>query len=61
MDIRQVNSYNDYLVPEAAGDRLAIRLSVMWIGGGQPPENPATQEQAAAYLWRRFTSTLNNR
>jgi hypothetical protein len=61
MDIRQVNSYNDYLVSEAAGDRLAIRLSIMWIGDGQPPENPATQEQAAAYLWRRLTSTLNNR
>jgi hypothetical protein len=59
IDLQQDNSYNDYLMVDEQENRLVIRLSSMWLGGKRPAGDMVTPEQAAEYLWSRFTNNLN--
>lgn len=59
IDLRQDNSYNDYLSVDEKENRLVIRLSSMWFGGKRPAGDMVAPEQAAEYLWSRFTDNLN--
>ncbi len=53
------NSYNDTLSVDNDGQSLGFRPFGMWNGArGYPSKDLLTPEQAAEYLWRRFTETL---
>jgi hypothetical protein len=57
----QDNSINDYLPVEDNGEELRLRIGTFGIGIVHVEESLATQQQAAEYLWRRFTSHLEYR
>jgi hypothetical protein len=59
IDLQQDNSYNDYLTVDEKENRLVIRLSNMWFGGKRPAGDMVAPEQAAEYLWNRFTNNPN--
>jgi hypothetical protein len=53
----QDNSINDYLPVEDNGEELRLHIGQFGIGM-HIAEPLATQEQAAEYLWKRFTAYL---
>jgi hypothetical protein len=59
IDLQQDNSFNDYLTVDEHENRLVIRLSSMWFGGKRPASDMVAPEEAAEYLWSRFTNSLN--
>lgn len=52
------NSFNDCLPVEDKGGELRLHIGSFGIGMGHIEEPLATQQQAAEYLWKRFTSSL---
>ena len=55
------NTFNDYLPVEDNGEELRLHISSFGLGIVQVDESLATQQQAAEYLWKRFTSNLEYR
>lgn len=59
LSIDSDNSFNDFLSMADNKQVLGFRPSGMWIGAsGYSEENLLTAEEAAEYLWRRFTEAL---
>lgn len=58
IDVNQDNSMNDYLTVDGSGPGLGLKLSGMGITVKRPDKDVASPEQAAEYLWRRFTSSI---
>lgn len=55
------SSFNDYLPVEDNGEELCLHIGSFGIGIVRVDEPLATQQQAAEYLWKRFTSNLEYR
>lgn len=60
IDFNQDNSMNDYLSVDDTGTNLGLKLSAMGIGVKRPDQEVVSPEEAALYLWQRFTSHLGN-
>lgn len=60
IEIDQDNSLNDYLTVEDASGTLGLRISLMGSGFKRPEQEVVSPEQAAEYLWTRFTSFMRN-
>lgn len=62
IDINNDNSYNDYLSVDQTNSGLGLRISGFAIGMGaiKPEKEVVFPEEAAEYLWRRFTFRLKN-
>lgn len=60
MDISNDNSYNDFLSVDQTDSGLGLRISGFAIGMGaiKPQKEVVSPEEAAEYLWRRFTFRL---
>lgn len=58
VEIDQDNSFNDYLTVDESGGSLGLKVSPMGIGFKKPDHEVVSSEQAAEYLWTRFTSYL---
>jgi nucleoside phosphorylase len=52
------NSFNDWITVANDGTEMYLERSNMWIGHGSTANKRVNPEQAAEYLWRRFTSYL---
>lgn len=62
MDISNDNSYNDFLSVDQTDSGLGLKISGFAIGMGaiKPQKEVVSPEEAAEYLWRRFTFRLKN-
>jgi len=62
IDINNDNPYNDYLSVDQTNSGLGLRVSGFAIGMGaiKPEKEVVFPEEAAEYLWRRFTFRLKN-
>jgi hypothetical protein len=59
IDITNEGRMNDYITVDSDDEILGFRVSNMWHGGGNNSTSTLlTVEQAAEYLWRRFTEAL---
>ncbi|MBT4483962.1 MAG: toll/interleukin-1 receptor domain-containing protein [Candidatus Latescibacteria bacterium] len=55
------NSYNDFLSIAESNQGLGFEISKLWIGSGKYSDTDfINQEQAAEYLWLRFTDRINS-
>ena len=58
-NIESDNSFNDMLSVSSDEQSLGFKPSGMWLGGQRYSDNQIlTAEQAAEYLWQRFTDSL---
>jgi hypothetical protein len=63
IDVHRDNSYNDFISIDEQASEIKLKLSGMAIGIknlGFTADKSVSSEQAAEYLWRRFTAHLEN-
>jgi hypothetical protein len=61
IDITNEGTLNDYITVDSDDETLGFRVSTMWHGAGNNVTGTLlTVEQAAEYLWRRFTEALSH-
>lgn len=58
-DINQDNSLNDYLQVNDDNGTLSLQISMMGLGLGSSVGENVSPQEAAEYLWKRFTSRLS--